>query len=137
MRTTRKLIASKFIWNEMQKQIGLRAKQCIACQSSKIHMHTKAPLEMFNVPPRRFEHIHVDLMGPLPPSNGFTHLFTIIDRFSRWPKAIPLNDTPSASCAHAFLSQWVARFGVPRDILSDRGPQFTSQRYTGFLFPSC
>ena len=127
VRTTRKLIASKFIWNGMQKQIGLWAKQCIACQSSKIHTHTKAPLEMFNVPPRWFEHIHVDLVGPLPPSNGFTHLLTTIDRFSRCPEAISLSDTTSASCAHAFISQWVARFGVPRDISSDRGPQFTSQ----------
>ena len=48
--TTRKPIASKFICNEMQKQIGLWAKQCIACESSKIHTHTKAPLEMFNIP---------------------------------------------------------------------------------------
>ena len=128
VRTTRKLIASKFIWNGMQKQIGLWAKQCIACQSFKIHTHTKAPLERFSVPPRRFEHIHVDLVVPFPPSNGFTHLFTIIDRFSHWPEAIPLSDdTTSASCMHAFISQWVARFGVQRDISSDRGPQFTSQ----------
>ena len=127
VRTTRKLIASKFIWNGMQKQIGLWAKQCIACHSSKIHTHTKAPLERFSIPPRWFEHIHVDLVGPFPPSNGFTNLFTIIDRFSRWPKAIPLSDTTSSSCVHAFISQWIAHFGVPRDISSNRGPQFTSQ----------
>ena len=52
VRTTRKLIASKFIWNGMQKQIGLWAKQCIACQSSKIHTHTQKPLERFSVPLR-------------------------------------------------------------------------------------
>jgi hypothetical protein len=32
----------------------------------------------------------VDLVGPLPASKGFTHLFTIMDRTSRWPEAIPL-----------------------------------------------
>ena len=51
VRTTRRLIASKFIWNGMEKQIGLWAKQCIACQSFKIHTHTKAPLKRFSVPP--------------------------------------------------------------------------------------
>jgi hypothetical protein len=42
------------------------------------------------VPTRRFSHIHVDLVGPLPASKGFTYLFTIIDRTSRWPEAIPI-----------------------------------------------
>ena len=69
-------------------------------------------------------------MGPLPPSSSFTHLLTVIDCFSRWPEAIPLNDTTSASCAHALIFHWIARFGIPLDILSDRGPQFTSQLWT-------
>ena len=57
------------------------------------------------VPERRFDHIHVNLVGPLPllPSSGFTHLVTVIDRFSWWPEAIPLNNTTSASCAHALI----------------------------------
>ena len=79
IRTTRKLIATKFVWNGLQKQIGIWSKQCIACQSSKIHTHVRAPLQMFNVPQRRFDHIHVDLVGPLPPSDGFTHLLIVVD----------------------------------------------------------
>jgi hypothetical protein len=78
-----KLIASKFGWNGIQKQVGAWAKECIAYQSSKIERHTKAPLETFNVPHRRFDHIHVDPVGPLPPSNGFANLLNVPDRFSR------------------------------------------------------
>ena len=92
IRATRKLISSKFIWKGMNSQVGSWAKTCIQCQSSKIHTHIKSPLETFNVPHRRFDHIHVDLVGPLPPSDGFTHLLTIVDRFSHWPEAVPLND---------------------------------------------
>ena len=130
MRTTRKLVANKFVWNGLQKQVGTWAKQCIACQSSKVQAHIKAPLEKFSVPHSRFDHIHVDLVGPLPPSNGFTHLLTVIDGFSRWPEAIPLNNTDSSSCAQALVFHWIARFGVPLDLSSDRGPQFTSQLRT-------
>ena len=130
VRTTRKLVAAKFVWNGLQKQIGTWAKQCTACQTSKIQTHIKAPLEKFSVPERRFDHIHVDLVGPLPPSNGFTHLLTVIDRFSRWPEAIPLSDTTSATCAQALIFHWIARFGLPLEISSDRGPQFTSQLWT-------
>ena len=130
IRATRKLIASKFVWKSMQKQIGDWVKTCVPCQSSKIHKHVKAPLQQFNIPHRRFDHIHVDIVGPLPPSNGFTYLLTIIDRFSRWPEAIPLNDITSATCAQALVSHWIARFGIPMDLSSDRGTQFTSQLWT-------
>jgi transposase InsO family protein len=60
----------------------------------------------------------VDLVGPLPASKGFTYLFTIIDRTSRWPEAV--------DCANALFQGWVSRFGVPAVITSDRGAQFTS-----------
>ena len=130
VRATRKLIASKFIWNGLQKQVGNWAKACISCQTSKIQRHIKAPLDKFAVPHRRFDHIHVDLVGPLPPSHGFTHLLTVVDRFSRWPEAIPLNDTAAAVCAQALVSNWIARFGIPVDMSSDRGPQFTSQLWS-------
>ena len=130
IRATRNLIASKFVWKGLQKQIGHWVRTCIRCQSSKIQTHIRAPLETFQVPNRRFDHIHVDLVGPLPPSNGFTYLLTIVDRFSRWPEAIPLNDTTTTTCAQALISQWISRFGVPLDMTSDRGSQFTSQLWT-------
>ena len=50
IRTTRKLISSKFVWKGLQKQVGVWARQCIACQSSKIQRHIKAPLQNFGVP---------------------------------------------------------------------------------------
>ncbi len=62
------------------------------------------------VPQRRFEHVHVDLVGPLPQSSGFSYLFTIVDRTTRWPEAIPLS--------------------VPSVITSDRGAQFTSSLWS-------
>ena len=130
IRSTRKLVSEKFVWKGIQKDVGLWAKQCIPCQSSKVQTHTKAPLATFPVPRRRFDYIHVDLVGPLPSSQGYTHLLTIIDRFTRWPEVVPLKDTTSFSCAQAIIFHWIARFGVPRDISSDRGPQFTASLWT-------
>ena len=132
IRTTRELMASKFIWNCSQKQIGIWAKQCIACQSSKFQTHIKASLEKFSVPSWQSDHIHVDLVGPLPPLDGCTHLPTVVDRFSRWPKAIPLTTTAatSAGCAQDLVSHWITRFGVPLHISSNRGAQLTSHLWT-------
>ena len=79
------------------------------------------------MPQRHFNHIHVDLVGPLPPSNGFTYLLMVVDRFTRWPEAIPLSNTITHTCAQALVTHWIARFGVPMNMYSDRGLQFTSQ----------
>ncbi len=127
IRTSCKLVSSKFVWHGMARQVKEWTKCCLECQRAKVQRHTRAPLTPIPVPTRRFDHIHVDLVGPLPPSQGYTHLFTMVDRFTRWPDAIPLKDTSAISIARAFLFHWLARFGLPADISSDRGAQFTSE----------
>ena len=63
----------------------------------------------------------MDIVGPLPQSHGYTHLLTIIDRFSKWVEAIPVKDTSATHLAEQFIHQWVAKFGVPKNITTDRG----------------
>ena len=73
------------------------ARACFYCQRGKVHKHVHLQPAEILVPHRRFTHIHVDLVGTLPPSRGHTYLFTIIDRTSRWPEAIPLSSITAAS----------------------------------------
>ena len=66
-------------------------------------------------------------MGPIPRSKqGFNHLLTVVNRFSHWLEAFPLESTSTESISDTFISGWVARFGVPDHITSDHGPQFCS-----------
>ncbi len=129
-KATCRLIGARFVWHGLNKQIATWSKQCLECQKSKVHRHTKAPLAVFKVPQHRFDHVNVDLVGPLPPSQGCAYLLTIVDRFTRWPEAIPLQAIDTKSVARAFVFNWIARFGVPLDMSSDRGPQFTSELWS-------
>ena len=98
-------------------------------QLLKVHRHIKAPLQEYELPQARFSHVNINIVRPLPPSQGYTHLLTMVDRFTRWPEAIPLSSTETKDIATACVTHWVARFGVPKEITSDRGAQFTSQMW--------
>ena len=69
-------------------------------------------------------------MGPLPVSKDHRYLFTIIDWSTRWPEAVPIKTANTESCVEALLNHWVARFGIPDEITSDRGTPFTSNLWT-------
>ena len=69
----------------------------------------------------------------MPPSRGFTYLLTCIDRFTRWPEAIPLTSITADAVAQAFLTGWISRFGIPSTIITDRGRQFESQLWNNLM----
>ena len=102
-KTTEKLISEKFVWHGLKKKVNQWAKKCIHCQTSKVQIYVRAPIDNFKVLEKRFSHIHVDIVGPLPPSCGHAHIFNIIYRTTRWPEAIPLQGTSTIDCARALI----------------------------------
>ena len=126
VRATRRLIAARYIWPSMNRDVALWTRNCLACQRVKIHRHTVTPFSTFAPPSARFEHVHVDLVGPLPPSNNYTYLLTMVDRFTRWCEVVPISDITAETVARSFVTNWVARFGTPLVVTSDRGRQFES-----------
>ena len=125
-RSTAKLMSEKFVWHGLNRDVRNWARCCVACQSSKVSRHTESGVGQFPQPKRRFGHLHVDIVGPLPPSEGANYLFTATERSTRWPEAIPMSEATAEACAQALLNGWISRFGVPDDITSDRGPAFIS-----------
>ena len=72
----------------------------------------------------------MDIVGPLPESHGHSYLLTATDRFTRWLEAIPIPNMETSTVARAYLQNWVARFGIPRQMTSDRGRQFISELWS-------
>ena len=75
----------------MKHDIAQWTRTCYACQQSKIYRHVEAPLQSFPAPAPQFDSIHVDIVGPLPLSQGYTYLFYCVDTYTVWPvEVIPV-----------------------------------------------
>ena len=135
--STIKLIKSRYFWPNMDKTIKQFCAECVSCQCSKINRHTKSQITNFELPSPRFQTVHIDIVGPLPPVRNnsdpylspYRYVLTCIDRATRWIEAQPLMEITAQSVAQAFVSTWIARYGVPLHVVTDRGGQFESELF--------
>lgn len=90
-------------------------------------------LQPLPVPSRPWTHISVDFVTGLPNSAGNTVILTIVDRFSKMAYFVPLSKLPTAKDTAQLLVQHVfGLHGLPVDVVSDRGPQFSSVFWAEF-----
>ena len=115
----------------MRQDISNFVTNCIPCLESKTHRAITPELGPRPVLMPRFHEVTLDIMGPLPLSEGHKYLLTIVDRTSRWFEAIPLVEATSAQCAEAFIRHWVKNFGLPLKALSDNGNTFCTKVWQG------
>ncbi|GFV92959.1 integrase catalytic domain-containing protein [Trichonephila clavipes] len=64
IRATKRLIQNRFVWPSMLKDIAKWTRCCIPCQRSKVQRHTVSPIQPFAPTVDRFQHVHIDLVGP-------------------------------------------------------------------------
>jgi len=60
-------------------------------------------------------------------------LLVLIDRFSKWTELVPLRNATSESIKKGFMERIIARYGVPKVVITDNGVQFTSRIFKSFL----
>ena len=73
------------------------------------------------------ESVCFDLLGPFPESrSGNKYVLSIVDSFSRWVELFPIKNMDAKTVAKVFVNEFVSRYGLYRQILTDQGKQFRS-----------
>lgn len=122
-------VLESFYWPGVTGDVKRWCNSCDACQRTIPKGRTgKAPLGKTPLISTPFHKVAIDLVGPITPvsSQGNRYILTCVDYATRWPEAVPLPTIDTERVAEALLGIF-CRVGFPKEILSDRGSQFTSQ----------
>ena len=123
-----KLLARSYVWwPGIDKDIEILVKQCSGCQ-----MQQKEPqscnLHPWEWPSSPWERFHVDFAGPF--LNKM--FFVVVDAHSKWPEIVTMNSTTAERTIEE-LRTIFARNGLPKQLVSDNGVQFTSEIFKKFM----
>ena len=118
---TQELITRNYWWPRIQADVKNYVEGCETCQRTKIrHGKHTAPLQPNAIPEGPWETITVDMIGPLPESQGHDAILVIVDWFSKEIIAIPTQtELTSEGWAREYITHVYCKHGLSRKIISD------------------
>lgn len=132
---TFELISRDYYWPNMRRYIREYIQSCDVCNRNKTPRHKPAgPLHPLPIPDTPWSSVSFDFIVELPMSSGHNAIFVVVDRFTKMAHFIPTTTTITAEGTADLYLQHVFRIhGFPKDIVSDRGPQFTSKFWSRLM----
>ncbi len=113
----------------MEKDISEHLSSCNKCQVTKVGKMAPellSPLPQCTEPNQR---VHADLFGPLKTSEGEKKfILCLTDAFTKYVELVMIPNKEAFTVATAILNRWICRFGLPLEIVTDQGKEFTNQQ---------
>jgi hypothetical protein len=117
-------------WTKMKIELARYVARCDTCRRVKaIHMKTADPLQSLPIPTWKWEDISMDFIVGLPrTAKGFDSIWVIIDRLTKIAHFLLVKvKYPVIAYVELYIARILSLHGVPKTIVSDRGPQFVSK----------
>lgn len=130
MDKTCELVSRHYYWPNMRDFVREYVRTCANCQRNK-STNAKSPglLQPLPIPEQNWEHVSMDLIVQLPRTKrNFDAVVTFVDKLSKMVHFVPTRtDITAPELARLFIDNVVRLHGLPRVIISDRDPKFTSK----------
>ena len=123
-------LEEQFWWHKMKREIGSYIAKCDICRRVKAgHQRPAGLLQPLQIPEWKWDSVGMDFIIELPTSSrGNDSIWVIVDRLSKVAHFLPVKTTyQSSKLAELYIARIVSLHGVPKNIVSDRGTQFTSR----------
>ena len=123
-------LKAKFFWPSMSQDVKLFTATCHRCNTNKHQLKNRTGLITYQagVPNER---VHLDFLGPFTLSaKGNRYILSMVDQFTKWIEVYALPEQTALVTAKAFVDGWICRFGVPLQVHTDQGRNFTSALFT-------
>ncbi|KAI3635414.1 hypothetical protein MIR68_006551, partial [Amoeboaphelidium protococcarum] len=125
----------KYWWPSMKNDIRVWCEQCQECQLySNDDLSKKVPMQKMDVDMKPLSRWGLDFIGPLPMTvNGNQWIITAVDHVTRWPVAKALPEATAENIAQFIYSEIMINYGLPTEILTDRGRNFLANSLKRYL----
>jgi hypothetical protein len=126
---TIKSVSRLFYWPKMHQEVKHYVLSCLPCQSNKPSNQSPVGLlQPLPVPETRWDTVSMDFITQLPVTKqGNDAIMVVVDKLSKQAHFMPTKTSVSApEVATLFFREVVRHHGVPRNVISDRDPRFTS-----------
>jgi transposase InsO family protein len=119
-------------WPGMRRDVYNFIQRCFICQKYN-RSYLRTPLQRQIIPPTAFHTVSMDIVGPVPPSPfGDRYILVIQDVLTRWVEFAAMKQADTTTIVNAFMATWITRYGVPQQVLTDRGSNFLSELAQAF-----
>jgi len=127
---TFKLLQQNHQFRNMYYNIKRIIKVCDICQKAKTSNIVSRGPTLSLLPTKPLEIVSVDLMGPLPRSQGgCKYILAVLDVFSKYIKLYPLRRATTDTIVKRLVQEYIPTVGLFQKILTDNGTQFTSSKW--------
>ena len=126
---TYELLSRYYYWPKMDEDSRSYVKSCYKCQSNKpSNQNQIGLLQPLPIPDRPWEQVTMDLITQLPKTkNGHDAIVVFVDKLTKMVHVCPTTTKISApELARIFFKEVIRLHGLPKSIVSDRDPRFTS-----------
>lgn len=121
-------IKKYYYWPGIDNDVQEFVKRCDKCQKQKHSLPIKEPMIITSTANTAFEKVYLDLVGPLETDNdNNSYILTLQCELTKYVEAYPLLTKKSEEVARSFVNNFILRYGVPREIATDRGKEFLSE----------
>ena len=118
-------------WRDMEGFVRRYVHYCHTCKRSNSYRFAKqVVLEPLSVPEQRWRDISVDFVTGATEVDGKDAICNVVDRLTKERHHIATTNLDADGLAELFVHHVGKHHGLPRSVISDRGPQFISQSWT-------